>query len=185
MGHFVPRLRLGLVSLGWAAPAGLGCILRFLLLLFLILGRSLFRGLAFRCPFPGSGKIPHFSSEGWISRAGDRGLLLVLARRRTRFRRSQSTLIFWGLRLGRGRLNLHRGGSNFGRLYISRLGGTRLPSKRREYSFYRQPPKNLLRCETEKASAMAGNYNKIIPPFCSYCNQFTTHSLSVANKTEL
>jgi len=127
LGHFVPRLRLGpvrsrLVSLGWAAPAGLGCILRFVRLLVLILGRSLFRGLAFRCSFPGSGKIPHFSSGGGISHAGDRGLLLVLARRRTRFRRSRSILIFWGLRLGRGGLNLHRG-SSFGRLYLSRLGG--------------------------------------------------------------
>ena len=34
--------------------------------------------------------------------------------------------------------------------------GARPPSQRREYSFYRQPPKNLLRCEIEKASLMAG-----------------------------
>ena len=29
-------------------------------------------------------------------------------------------------------------------------------SQRREYSFYRQPSKNLLRCEIEKASPTAG-----------------------------
>ena len=50
LGHFVPRLRLGLVvgrlvSLGWAAPGGLSRILRFICLLALIRGRSLFRGL--------------------------------------------------------------------------------------------------------------------------------------------
>ena len=31
-----------------------------------------------------------------------------------------------------------------------------LPSRRWEYSFCRQPPKSLLRCETEQASPMAG-----------------------------
>ena len=125
--HFVPRLRLGLVggrfvSLGWAAPAGLGRILRFIRLLALILGRSLFRGLAFRRSFLGSGKIHHFSSGGGLSHAGDRGLLLILTRRRTLFRRSRSVLVFGSLRLGRGGLILHRGNS-FGRLYLSRLGG--------------------------------------------------------------
>lgn len=34
--------------------------------------------------------------------------------------------------------------------------GDCLPFQRREYSFYCQPPKNLLRCEIEKASPMAG-----------------------------
>ena len=83
LGYFVPRLRLGFVrgrfvSLGWAAPAGLGRILCFVRLLALIRGRSLFRGLALRRPIPGSGKIHHLSSGGGISHAGDRGLFLVL-----------------------------------------------------------------------------------------------------------
>ena len=82
LGHFVPRLRLGLVggrlvSLGWAAPAGLGRILRFIRLLALIRGRSLFRRLALRRPIPGSGKIHHLSSGDGISHTGNRGLLLV------------------------------------------------------------------------------------------------------------
>ena len=120
LGHFVPRLRLGLVggrlvSLGWAAPAGLGRILRFIRLLALVRGRSLFRGLVLHCPFPGSGKIYYLSSRGGISHAGDRGLFLVLARLR-------HTLYLGGLSLGRGGLILHRG-SSFGRLYLSRLGG--------------------------------------------------------------
>ena len=152
LGHFVPRLRLGLVggrlvSLGWAAPAGLGRILRFVRLLVPIRGRSLFRGLALRRSFPGSSKIHYLSSGGGISHAGDRGLLLVLARRRhTLLGRSRSALVFgnlltyWSqllrrrglyhlgrifyhgdLRLGRGGLILHRG-SSFVRLYFSRLG---------------------------------------------------------------
>lgn len=37
-------------------------------------------------------------------------------------------------------------------------------SQRREYSFYRQPSKNLLRCEIEKASPMAGLWGNT-PPF--------------------
>ena len=126
MGHFVPRLRLCLVggrlfSLGWAAPAGLSRILRFVRLLVLILGRSLFRGLSLRRPIPSSGKIHHLSSGGGISHAGDRGLLLVLARLRCTLHR-RSILFFGSLRLGRGGLILHRG-SSFGRLYLSRLGG--------------------------------------------------------------
>ena len=151
LGHFVPRLRLGLVggrlvSLGWAAPAGLGRILRFVRLLVLIRGRSLFLGLALRRSFPGSSKIHYLSSGGGISHAGDRGLFLVLARlRRTLFRRSRSVLVFGGLltrwswllrrrgcyhrgrilyhrslRFGRGGLILHRGSSL---LYLSQLGG--------------------------------------------------------------
>ena len=157
--HFVPRLRLGLVggrlvSLGWTAPAGLSRILRFIRLLALILGRSLFRGLALRRPIPGSGKIHHFPSGGGISHAGDRGLLLVLARRRhTLLRRSRSVLAFGNLlisqsrllrrrgryhlgrtfyhggpRLGRGGLIMHRG-IGFDRLRLFRLGGlARFPS---------------------------------------------------------
>lgn len=42
--------------------------------------------------------------------------------------------------------------------------GDCLPSRRREYSFYRQPPKNLLRCKIEKASPMAGLWGST-PPF--------------------
>ena len=169
-----------IVSFGWAAPAGLGRILRFIRLLALIRGRSLFRGLALRRPIPGSGKIHHLSSGGGISHAGDRGLLLVLARRRTLLRRSRSVLGFGSLlirrswlirhrgcyhrgcilyhrilRFGRGGLFLHRE-SIFGGLYFSWLGGDCLPSRRREYSFCRQPPKNLLCCEIEKNSPMAG-----------------------------
>ena len=129
--HFVPRLRLGLVggrlvSLGWTAPAGLSRILRFIRLLALILGRSLFRGLALRRPIPGSGKIHHFPSGGGISHAGDRGLLLVLARRRhTLLRR----IFYHGSpRLGRGGLIMHRG-IGFDRLRLFRLGGlARFPS---------------------------------------------------------
>ena len=152
LGHFVPRLRLGLVrgrliSLGWAAPAGLSRILRFIRLLVLILvSHSLFRGLALRRPIPGSCKIHYFPSGGGISHAGDRGLLLVLARlRRTLHRRSRSVLVFGnlltrrslllrceggyhlgsifyhgGLRLGRGGLILHRG-IGFDRLHLSRF----------------------------------------------------------------
>lgn len=127
LGHFVPRLRLGLVgsrlvSLGWAAPAGLGRILRFIRLLALIRGNSFFRGLALRRPIPGSGKIHHLSSGGRITHTGDRGLLLVLARRCISFRRSRSVLVFGSLLLGLGGLILHRK-SSFGRLYFSRLGG--------------------------------------------------------------
>ena len=112
--HFVPRLRLGLVggrlvSLGQAAPAGLGRILRFIRLLALIRGRSLFRGLALRRPIPGSGKIHHLSRGGGISHAGDRGLLLVLAQRRTLLRRSRSVLIFGSLLTRRSRLLRRRG----------------------------------------------------------------------------
>ena len=126
LGHFVPRLRLGLVggrlvNLGWAAPAGLSRILHFVRLLALIRGRRLFRGLALHCPFPGSGKIYYLSSRGGISHAGDRGLLLVLARLRR-------TLYHGGLRLGRDGLILHRG-IGFDRLHLSRLGGlVHLPS---------------------------------------------------------
>ena len=153
LGHFVPRLRLSLVggrlvSPGRAAPAGLGRILRFIRLLALIRGRSLFRGLALCLPIPGSGKIHHFPSRGGISHAGDRGLLLVLARLRcTLHRRSRSVLIFGsllirrsrllrrrgrchfgrtlyhgGIRLGRGGLILHRG-IGFDRFHLSQLGG--------------------------------------------------------------
>ena len=42
--------------------------------------------------------------------------------------------------------------------------GARSLSQCREYSFYRQPPKNLLRCEIEKASPMAGLWVST-PPF--------------------
>ena len=141
---------------------------------------SFSRGVVLRRPIPGGGKIHHLSRRGGSSHAGDRGLLLVLARRRTLLRRSRSVLGFGSLlirrswlirhrgcyhrgcilyhrilRFGRGGLFLHRE-SIFGGLYFSWLGGDCLPSRRREYSFCRQPPKNLLCCEIEKNSPMAG-----------------------------
>ena len=109
-------MRLGLVggrlvSPGRAAPAGLGRILRFIRLLALIRGSSLFRGLALRRPISGSGKIYNLSSGGGITHTGDRGLLLVLTQlRRTLFRRSRSVLVF-GLLTRRSRLLRRRVGN--------------------------------------------------------------------------
>ena len=40
--------------------------------------------------------------------------------------------------------------------------GNRLPSRHREYSFYRQLPKNLLCCEIEKASPKVATHKTVL-----------------------
>lgn len=124
MGHFVPRLRLGLVSLSRAVSPRLGNVLRFFRLLALV------RGLPFVTPSRAAIKSITFPTDAGPPMPG-----IVVC-------------------------------------FSSLPGlGARLPSQRREYSFYRQPPKNLLCCEIEKASLMAGLqkiplsscYIKIIP----------------------
>ncbi len=103
LGHFVPRSRLGpvrgrLASLGWAVPAGFDRLLRFVRLLVIIRGSRLFRGLTICRPFPSGSKICFLSSRDGISHAGERDLLLVLARlRRTPLSRSRSVLFFGSL----------------------------------------------------------------------------------------
>ena len=157
MGYFVPRLRLSpvggrLVNLWWATPAGLGRILRFIRLLALIRGHSLFRRLILRRSIPSSGKIHHISSEGRITHGLSMSEIVVcfsslpvcgtssLDGARTSLSLGASLPLGAGCFAMGGRLPpwthlLSRGispwpgrailgrGNSFGRLYLSQLGG--------------------------------------------------------------
>ncbi len=196
MGYFVPRLRLSpvggrLVNLWWATPAGLGRILRFIRLLALIRGHSLFRRLILRRSIPSSGKIHHISSEGRITHGLSMSGIVVcfsslpvcgtssLDGARTSLSLGASLPLGAGCFAMGGRLPpwthlLSRGispwpgradpgpGEQLWQALPFPAWGNRLPSRHREYSFYRQLPKNLLCCEIEKASPKVATHKTVL-----------------------